>query len=326
MVSSLDPEIVAGSDDIMEIETPFDTTHSTPWEDDPRNPWNWPTWKKLIQLAMLCAMGFVTFVHNFGGLCFFRFMTGFSWGPSLALAGPASALFILTPFLGLGLGPVIGSFAANRKGWRWTQWTMIFFAIFTMILHIPREKGRESSPSTPFSIRLRLFIQVSLIRPIMMLFTDPIITFLCLFFAAVPYVFGTIYHFGVEETGLVFLSIDIGSPEHRLHPAMIGSIGGPIGLFWFAWTAREDISWASPAAVIIPFAWGNLCIFVAALQYIGDTFADNVVASGAAANSLARYGLAAGFPLFAVPSSLIGFLGVALLPIPFIFRFDTIQY
>lgn len=81
---------------------------------------------------------------------------------------------------------------------------------------------------------------------------------------------------------------------------------------------------------------------MAALKYIGDTYAGNVVASGAAANSLARYSLAATFPLFTVPSmfcyatrangsylalknsgidwagSLIGFLGMALLPIPFV--------
>ncbi|PTB53500.1 hypothetical protein M431DRAFT_7016 [Trichoderma harzianum CBS 226.95] len=323
----------------------------------------YPVYATILPLGTLFTLG-CGFVHNFGGLCFLHFMTGFSWGPSLALAsgsisetlpprtrGPASALFILTPFLGPGLGPVIGSFVANRKGWRWTQWTMIFSAIFTMILalfteetyhakikqRISREKGTEASPSVPFSTRLRLFIQVSLIRPVMMLFTDPIITFLCLyvavnfgiefsFFAAVPYVFGTAYHFGVEETGLGivigcilrFITIIVCDifiyqkkislypphkvpPEHRLYPAMIGSIGGPIGLFWFAWTAREDIYWASPAAAIIPFVWGNLCIIVAALQYIGDTYAGNIVASGAAANSLACYGLAAGFPLFSVP-------------------------
>lgn len=40
-------------------------------------------------------------------------------------------------------------------------------------------------------------------------------------------------------------------PEWRLYPAMIGSIGPPVGLFWFAWTARADISWASPAISII---------------------------------------------------------------------------
>lgn len=57
------------------------------------------------------------FVHNFGALCFFRFLTGFLWAPVLANApgslaetfmpktrGPVSAVFILTPFLGPGLG------------------------------------------------------------------------------------------------------------------------------------------------------------------------------------------------------------------------------
>lgn len=51
-------------------------------------------------------------------------------------------------------------------------------------------------------------------------------------------------------------------PEHRLYAAMIGGIGLPVGLFWFAWTARSDIHWASPVVSTIVFAWGNLCVFV----------------------------------------------------------------
>ena len=51
-------------------------------------------------------------------------------------------------------------------------------------------------------------------------------------------------------------------PEHRLYAAMIGGIGIPIGLFWFAWTARSDVHWASPVVSTIVFAWGNLCVFV----------------------------------------------------------------
>ena len=49
---------------------------------------------------------------------------------------------------------------------------------------------------------------------------------------------------------------------------MIGSIGLPVGLFWFAWTAREDISWASPTVAIVPFAWGNISIFISTIQYV----------------------------------------------------------
>lgn len=93
---------------------------------------------------------------------------------------------------------------------------MIFFAIFTMVLvlfteetyHakieqlISREKGTEPSPSTPFSTRLRLFIQVSLIRPVMMLFTDPIITFLCIYVAV---------NFGIEFSTSLAQSITLES-------------------------------------------------------------------------------------------------------------------
>jgi hypothetical protein len=158
------------------------------WEDDPHNPWNWPTGKKVLQVVMLASSGFLAslgtsimspartalmaefnvsgtvallpltlyvvalgfgpvvggplsetwgrypvycgtlplgalfalgagFTHSFGALCFLRFMSGFCWAPVLATAagslsdvfppstrGPASALFILMPFLGPGLG------------------------------------------------------------------------------------------------------------------------------------------------------------------------------------------------------------------------------
>jgi hypothetical protein len=91
-------------------------------------------------------------------------------------------------------------------------------------------------------------------------------------------------------------------PEHRLYPALIGSVGLPIGLFWFGWTARADISWASPAAALMIFAWGNLCVFVSTTMYFVDTYHGLTVASAMSANSLARYVLAAAFPLFTIQS------------------------
>lgn len=251
--------------------------------------------------------------------------------------------------------PVIGSFVVNRKGWRWTQWTMIFFAIFALVMiglgretfHpvIKRRRARELGqdiPSSPsLSAKIRLFVTITLISPVYMLLTEPIVTFICLyiacefstlfsFFAAIPLVFQSVYGFGVEESGLVFLAIIVGSllggltvllcdvllyrrqipkypgqqvpPEHRLYPALAGSVGLPIGLFWFAWSARSDISWASPTVAIMLFAWGNLCVFVSTTQYIVDTYHSMIVASALSANSLARYGLAAAFPLFTIQS------------------------
>lgn len=325
---------------------------------------------------------------TFVSLCIFRFLAGFCYAPSLAIAAGTinetfkpvqralpSTIFILTPFLGPGLGyvlyrcnptgavrslltsnsPVIGSFVVNRKGWRWTQWTMIFFSIFTLITMAlaresfhsvikrrrAREQGQDHPLSPPFRERLRLFATVALLRPIHMIFTEPIITFICLyvacefatlfsFFAAIPLIFQGDYHFGIEDSGLIFLGIVVGCvvgavtvllcdillyrrqiakylgrqvpPEHRLYPALIGSVGMPIGLFWFAWTAKKEISWASPTLAITTFAWGNLCAFVSTTQYLVDTYHGLTVASAMSANSLARYGLAAAFPLFTIQS------------------------
>ena len=113
------------------------------------------------------------------------------------------------------------------------------------------------------------------------------------FFAAFPLVFQHVYGFSTSQTGIAFLAIGLGcvfalmtiifvdrkiyyrlyqrlgaeggtvvAPEHRLYTAMLGSLLVPIGLFWFAWTVRDSIHWISPILATIPFAWGNLCIFV----------------------------------------------------------------
>ncbi|TWU72082.1 hypothetical protein ED733_003867 [Metarhizium rileyi] len=278
-----------------------------------------PIYAFTMPLGSLFALG-AGFTDSFGALCFCRFMSGFCWSPVLAVPsasisetfppktrGLASAVFILMPFLGPGLGPVMGSFIVSRKDWRWTQWTLIFFAIFCMLqLPFVREtfypivkrrvatrKGLKLPPDVPVKAKLSLFARVAVIRPIHMLFAEPIVTFICLyvavnfgvlfsFFAGVPYTFGLVYHFSLESSGLVFLSIAIGCivgfltiiicdifiyrkklalfpylqtpPEYRLYPAMIGSLGLPIGLFCLG------IEWACSllgffALALLPIPW-----------------------------------------------------------------------
>lgn len=182
-----------------------------------------------------------------------------------------------------------------------------------------------------------MFLTVALIRPLHMMVTEPIVGLNCLyvacefatlftFFTAIPFIFTSVYGFSTEQQGLVFISIVVGCilgaitvllcnvvlylprakrypphevpPKYRLYPAMIGSIGLPLGLFWLAWTAKSDVSWVSPTMAIVAFAWGNLCVFVGTIQYISDVYNGSAVASAASANSLARYGLAGAFPLF----------------------------
>ncbi|KAK3333840.1 major facilitator superfamily transporter [Cercophora scortea] len=353
----------------------------------------YPVFLISIPLGALFTLG-AALTPSFAGLCVCRFLAGFCFAPSLAISSGVlneiykpdrrclpSTLYVLTPFLGPGLAPAIGAFATNRKGWRWTQYTMLFFSALTIALTLlfgretfhpilkkrwAKKLGRPPlDPPVPFGQRLKQFLRTSLIRPLHMLATEPIVGLVCLyaacefatlftFFAAVPFVFQGVYQFSIEETGLVFLSIVTGCllgavtillcdvyfyrrqiprhpphkvpPEYRLFPAMIGSIGPPVGLFWFAWTARPDVSWASPVVAMVPFAWGNLSIFVSTFQYMTDTYHGKVVASAASANSLARYGLAGAFPLFTIQmfsrlginwaASLLAFIALALAPVP----------
>jgi MFS family permease len=177
-----------------------------------------------------------------------------------------------------------------RKSWRWTQWTLIFFAIFSFILTLLTHETYKKTlllrrlkarglppPPSPFPSTLakfKFFITVTLLRPVHMLVAEPIVGFFSLyvafnfavlfaFFAAFPLVFESVYGFDTEQTGLVFIAIGVGcilavpsvilcdifiyqpqyrasiaagkggvvAPEYRLFPAMMGSVGLPLGLF-----------------------------------------------------------------------------------------------
>ena len=74
------------------------------------------------------------------------------------------------------------------------------------------------------------------------------------------------------------------------------------------------------------FGIGSFSLFNAVLPYLSDAYPDSV-ASVLAGNDLMRSSFGAGFPLFATAmykklgiawaSSLLGFLGIAFIPIPF---------
>lgn len=206
-----------------------------------------------------------------------------------------------------------------RISWRWTQWTTIFFAIFSILIVLPsqetykktillRRAKRLSIPIPPGPTpaqKLKFLLTITLLRPLHMLVTEPIVGFMSIytafnfsvlfaFFAAFPYVFQSVYSFSIEQSGLVFLAVGIGCglalltcalcdryfyqprvrasvaegkngvvmPEYRLYPALMGCFGMPISLFWFGWSARSDVSWASSVIAAIPFGWSNLTIFV----------------------------------------------------------------
>lgn len=258
---------------------------------------------------------------------------------------------MLAPFLGPALGPVVGGFAAQYKGWRWTQvrpyifssvprsratepstqWPIVFAAVFAYLFSLAqketykkiilqqraRKLGLPPPPRTgPTGLAaIKFLLTVTLFRPIHMIFTEPIVGLFSLyvgfnfsvlfaFFDAFPIVFQGVYGFDAGYSGLTFTAIGVGCvlatgttavldrvlyrkehlrslkegrqglvvPEHRLYAAVVGSLGLPIGLFWFGWTARADVHWVSPVLAAVPFAWGNLCVFVSSCCVNLDLF------------------------------------------------------
>lgn len=119
-------------------------------------------------------------------------------------------------------------------------------------------------------------------------------------------------------------------PEERLVPMMIASVSLPIGLFWFGWTSNPGVHWAPQVIAGVPIGLGILVIFMQGLNYIIDVylmFANSAIA----ANTLVRSLIGGSFPLFATQmyhnlgvnwaSSLLGFLSIAMIPIPICFFF-----
>ena len=93
-------------------------------------------------------------------------------------------------------------------------------------------------------------------------------------------------------------------------------------------TSDKSIHWIAPCIGLVLMGIGFFTIFQSALNYLIDTF-QKYSASAIAANTFLRSLFAAIFPLFVSPmfhklgtpwgSSLLGFISVLLLPIPFLF-------
>jgi hypothetical protein len=178
-------------------------------------------------------------------------------------------------------------------------------------------------------------VKATLIRPWVLLFTEPIVFLtsiylaivygtLYMLFAAFPIVFQQIRGWSAGIGGLAFCGVAVGMlfavsysmydnirynrvaaaapdgiapPEARLPPAIIGSVLLPVGLFWFAWTNGPEIHWIVPIAASAFFAAGLVSVFLSLLTYMIDSYTV-FAASVLAANSVLRSLFGAAFPLF----------------------------
>jgi len=173
----------------------------------------------------------------------------------------------------------------------------------------------------------------AMIKPTEIAIKDPAIGFVCVygslvyaiyysFFEAFPIVYAGIYGMTIGQIGLVFLSIIIGcafsasmyasylkyvffpktkkidpTQEDRLLPALYAVWFLPIGLFIFAWTAKNSIHWIAPTIGIAIYSASSFVVFQCIIVYVPLSYPD-YVASLFAANDFMRSLTAAGFVMF----------------------------
>lgn len=191
------------------------------------------------------------FSDNFASLVICRFLAGAFAAPAVGNAaatitdytagryrGISMAFYFSIPTFGASLGPVVGGFVVQSKGWRWTQWTTLFFTIafyvpicFTketykkIILQRRAKKLQiEGPPVIQRTLRqsIHYFAATLLFRPMHMLFTEPIVTLTCLYngflfgllyiyITAMPWIFENYYNFDQSAVSLSFLGLAVGS-------------------------------------------------------------------------------------------------------------------
>ncbi|KAF5313288.1 hypothetical protein D9619_002999 [Psilocybe cf. subviscida] len=181
----------------------------------------------------------------------------------------------------------------------------------------------------------------------------------CLYilFTAYPIVFTQGHGFSPGVSGLMFLPIPIGGalavilyiyyynpryerqgvicsprsvpPEFRLE---VSTWAGPlftISFFWFAWTSFPHLSYWVPMLAGLLIGYSIQLIFLGLVNYIVDAYLP-VAASALAGNTVVRSLFGAAFPLFGPnlygalgpqwAASLVGFVSLLLIPIPFILQ------
>ncbi|KAJ5378242.1 Major facilitator superfamily domain general substrate transporter [Penicillium cataractarum] len=264
----------------------------------------------------------------------------------------------LTPRHHALVEPHSGGFLVDSHlGWRWTAWiTMIassFFGIIAffitpetyhpVLLHQRAAKLRtdrndpayyslldRSAPTFRDVLTKYLFrpFQMPAMKPILVCFT---IYISLIYGVMVGIIIGGIF---ITITTKTYYARKLHGgavrPEDRL-PSMIPmGVLFPAGLFWFAWTSNSSVPWPVQVVAEIPTGAGILVIWLQGLNYLMDVYF-MFANSALSANTLVHSTVGGAFPLFATymydtlgvawATSLLGFLSVAMIPIPFVFYF-----
>ena len=180
---------------------------------------------------------------------------------------------------------------------------------------------------------------VKMVRPLLLLTTQPIVQVMCLYMA---FIYGVMYlmlatfpdlwtrRYGepLDLAGLNYISLGLGFaigtqicapandriyrffkqngheglPEFRLPLLFLGSILVPGGLVLYGWTAQKHLYWIVPNVGAFVYAIGNMICFLCVQTYVIDTYSkSNFAASALATLAFTRSLGGFAFPVFVAP-------------------------
>ncbi|KAH7321977.1 major facilitator superfamily domain-containing protein [Rhexocercosporidium sp. MPI-PUGE-AT-0058] len=307
-----------------------------------------PNWNALLIFRLLAGIGASAPISVVGGIYADIYESPVARGRSVAV-------FFTTIGFGPLISPIIAGCSAPTLGWRWSFWIALAIAgvSFVGLIFLPetygprllgnrakrlRQDGTNPNIFGPLEIESRGWrdlIQPKTLLPLRMLFTEPIVTVVCLYlallygmfymyFGAYPIIFEGIYKMSPCKSGAMFLPIGAGDlvavalgaiydfyldryrasdkssiraeEVFRLPPACLGGPITIISIFWLGWTARTEIPWAVPFASGVIYGVGAQLIFIGLLNYLADAYTV-YAASAFAASSCSRSIFGALLPL-----------------------------
>ncbi|KAL8838449.1 MAG: hypothetical protein Q9170_002124 [Blastenia crenularia] len=272
-----------------------------------------------------------------------RFITGLlSAIPGTVLAGSIEDMFDTSPRtfvvyawntganLGLCLGPIMGAYVTAELNWRWNFYIVSILTGFIGCLMLAM---RESRPSILLKKRVdtlktltgdtslqmhnpdhmpdaQTFVQTGLLRPIKLLFTEPILFtvaimtsvaygLIYLFTVAMPIIYES-FSFDARHASLAFIPIGLGvvlglplrfhdrrilrrkqeqgkaaSPEDKLMGFILAAPALAVGLWWFSWAIPPmvlHVHWivSMLPLVLVGFAVNEFDCVL--IGYIGDSY------------------------------------------------------